>query len=241
MPDSDKTELSKHAVTRRKRRRALHPNGTLPRPTLERLTEYLVILDQCLSSGKKTISSTEVSELFGNTPSQVRQDIFQLPGARRSGQGYNTRQLASAVRSALGLDKPSCVAIVGCGRIGLGLACNLPFRDYGLHLSALFDVKPEMIGTKIHDGTEVYDLERMTEIIQRDNIAIAMITVPDAAAQAVADKLVEAGIKCILNYAHERLKVPEHVVVKYQQVVCSLMQLAYRSHSIGKRYKKKTK
>lgn len=236
---SEKPEISKHAATRRKRRRALHPNGTLPRPTLERLSEYLVILDECHNTGKKTISSTEIAELYGNTPSQVRQDIFQLPGARRSGQGYNTRQLAVAIRSALGLDKPTKVAIVGCGRIGLGLACNLPFKEYGLELAALFDCRTNLPG--VPEGLTIMPDSEIARIVKEQNIPVAMITVPGPAAQAVADELVKGGIKCILNYAHERLKVPDDVVVKYQQVICVMMQLAYRSHSTGKRYKRRSK
>lgn len=241
MKETDPAAPSKNAVTRRKRRRALRTNGTLPRPTLERLTEYLVILDQCLFSGKKTLSSTELSDLYGNTPSQVRQDIFQLPGARRSGQGYSTRQLASAIRSALGLDKTSQVAIIGCGRIGLGLACNVPFSDYGMTLSAIFDVKPDLVGTLTPAGVAVSHTDEIGDVIRREGVSIAMITVPDSVAQEMADKLVEAGVICILNYAHERLKVPDHVTVKYEQVVCSLMQLSYHTHCHEKLKRKKVK
>lgn len=212
-----------------KRRRRTSTSRKLPHPTLKRLTEYLVILEQALSSGMTHISSSNIAMQYCNTPSQVRQDIYQLAGSRRSGQGYSITQLIKSIRITLGLERFEKIAVVGCGRMGMGLAHNIPFEQYGMQLSALFDVRKELIGVEVVNGIKVTDIQDVKNKIKEEGISMVMLTVPDSVAQTVADQLVEAGIMAILNYAHERLRVPEHVEVKYQQVVCSLMELVYHT------------
>jgi len=200
-------------------------------PTVQRLTEYLIILEQHLENNKEVISSSELAEIYSNTASQVRQDIFRLPNTGRVGQGYNVKELASTIRKVLGLDIQAEVIIAGCGKMGTALAQHVPFSSYGMRLAALFDKDPEIVGSKIGDIT-VSGVAVMESLIKDKNIKIAALCVPYEAAQDTTDKLVDSGINAILNFTRKRLKVPRNVFVQHRQIICSFMQLSFMSRNL---------
>lgn len=200
-------------------------------PTVQRLTEYLIILEQHLENNKEVISSSELAEIYSNTASQVRQDIFRLPNTGRVGQGYNVKELASTIRKVLGLDIQADVIIAGCGKMGTALAQHVLFPNYGMKLIALFDKDPEIIGSQIGALT-VTDAALMENIIKEKDIKIAALCVPYEAAQDTTDKLVSSGINAILNFTRKRLKVPRSVFVQHRQIVCSFMQLSFMSRNL---------
>lgn len=202
-------------------------SGELAWPTVQRLSEYLIILEQCLESGKDVISSSELAEIYSNTPSQVRQDIFRLPNTGRVGQGYNAKELVDTIRGVLGLDIKTKIAIVGCGRMGMALAQHLPFDQHGMELAALFDSDPALVGNKV-DGIAVSDAEDLETVIPKLEITMAALCVPVPVAQKVTDRLVKAGIKGLLNFTKQRLKVPSGIFVQHEQIICSFMQLSYK-------------
>ena len=196
-------------------------------PAVSRLSEYLLILEQYIIEGVESVSSRELAEAYGNNPNQVRQDVFQLKGSGRLGQGYSTVQLAKAIRDALGLGTTKKkICILGAGNLGHALAAHVPFIDYGMQLVAVFDVEPSVIGSKIN-GITIQHMDEIPTVVKDKDIAIAALCVPTTAAQHCADLLVDAGIKGILNYSRIRLKTPKEIAVKYQQVICSFMQLSY--------------
>ena len=196
-------------------------------PAVSRLSEYLLILEQYISEGEESISSRELADVYGNNPNQVRQDVFQLKGSGRVGQGYSTIELAKAIRQALGLGKEKKkLCIIGAGNLGHALAAHVPFQDYGMQLSAVFDIQSDVLGQRINE-IEVVHMDSMPKMIAEQEIAIAALCVPATVAQAAADELVKAGIKGILNYSRTRLKTPKEITVKNQQVICSFMQLSY--------------
>lgn len=201
-------------------------SGKLSKPTVLRLSEYLLILEHFLKEAKETFSSRELADLYGNTASQVRQDVFHLNNSGRIGQGYSTWELTQAIRHALGMDELKKVCVVGIGNLGRAISTHIPFNHYGMRLTAGFDVHEDVVGTKIND-VPVFHLDQLTEIIKKGRISIAALCVPTDVAQSCAEQLVQAGIKGILNYSRTRLIVPEHVTVQYQQVICSFMQLSY--------------
>jgi len=202
----------------------------ISRPTAERLSEYLLLLEQHLSSGKETISSKELADVFGNTPSQVRQDLFQLEKTGRIRHGYNVKTLTTAIRSKLGLENITNLAIIGCGKLGSAIAEHVPFSSYGMNLVALFDNHGSLIGKKI-GGVMVENVKDLEKSVRKRKISVAALCVPPSAAQEVADKLVSAGgVKGILNYTQRRLKVPDSIVIRDRQIVCSFMQLAFFSN-----------
>ncbi len=197
----------------------------LAAPTQRRLSEYLMILEQRLEEGKEIVSSGELAESYSNTPSQVRQDIFRLRYTGRAGQGYKAAELAESIRSALGMDDVTHLAIVGCGKFGSALAEHVPFERYGMRLDALFDVDPSIVGTKIRDLEVLHDSALEEELV-KSSISIAGLCVPASAAQDVASRLAYAGVKGILNFTKRRLKLPPGVTVRHMQMACVFMQLA---------------
>jgi redox-sensing transcriptional repressor len=201
--------------------------GRLSPPTVLRLSEYLLILEQFIKEGKEIISSRELALAYGNNANQVRQDIFHLENSGRLGQGYSTWELAEEIRRTLGLSDIKKVCIVGIGNLGKALATHVPFSEYGMKLQMAFDTDTSIIGTQIND-ISVNSYERLLEDVQGSGIEIAAICVPAPVAQAVCDDLVSCGIKGILNYSRVRLKAPEQVSIQYQQVICSFMQLTYK-------------
>jgi redox-sensing transcriptional repressor len=202
-------------------------SGELAWPTVQRLSEYLIILEQCLDSGKEVISSSELAEIYSNTPSQVRQDIFRLPNTGRVGQGYNARELVETIRVVLGLDIKTKIAIVGCGRMGMALARHLPFDQHGMALAALFDSDSSIVGKEV-EGVKVMDSEELESVIREFDIKMVALCVPVPVAQSVTDRLVKAGIKGVLNFTKQRLKVPSGIFVQHEQIICSFMQLSYK-------------
>ena len=202
-------------------------DNRLSPPTVLRLSEYLLLLEQFIKDEKEIISSRELANSYGNNANQVRQDIFHLENSGRLGQGYSTRQLTAEIRRTLGLNQVKNVCIVGVGNLGKALGTHVPFSEYGMALSAAVDTDPQIIGTKVNE-ISVESFDRLSEIISEKNIEIGAICVPNQAAQNVCNKLIAAGVRGILNYSRIRLKAPENITIQYQQVICSFMQLSYK-------------
>jgi len=199
-------------------------------PTVQRLSEYLLILEQHLKNHKNVISSNEMAEIFGNTASQVRQDLFRLKNTGRVGQGYQVETLIATIRQTLGLGHVTKVALIGCGKLGSAIAEHVAFSDYGMELQGIFDNNSSVIGTHV-GGVVVGNVVNLADGIREQNISIAALCVPPAVAQEITEVLVNAGIKGILNYTRQRLKVPEKIFVQDCQIICSFMQLAFISNS----------
>ena len=201
---------------------------TLTWPTIQRLSEYLIILEQYIESDREVISSSELAEIYSNTASQVRQDIFRLPKTGRVGHGYNVQELATTIRQVLGLNTPTPLIILGCGKMGITLAQHVPFSLYGMNLVGIFDNDKKIIGTTVDDKT-IKDISELEAIIDKEDVKLACLCVPASAGQELTDRIVKAGINSILNFTRTRLKVPQHVFVQHRQVICSFMQLAHMS------------
>ncbi len=207
----------------------------ISRPTAGRLSEYLLILEQHLKNSRDTISSKELADLYGNTPSQVRQDLFQIENTGRIRHGYNVRTLIAAIREKLGIEKTTNLIIIGCGKLGSAIAEHVPFSSYGMNLMGIFDNDPSIIGTEV-SRLIVEDVKTLDKIIKKRAISIAALCVPPPAAQEVTDRILAGeGIRGILNYTQLRLKVPVGIVVKDSQIVCSFMQLAFFSNQENKK------
>jgi redox-sensing transcriptional repressor len=195
-------------------------------PTAQRLSEYLIILEELAGRGVEVVSSRELADRYGNNANQVRQDLFCLPATGRVGQGYAVRELEREIRSTLGLDTRRRVAIVGCGRLGTTLALHVPLADYGLDLVAAFDIDPQVVGRKLGQ-LHIAHADGLLDICRERGVTLAALSVPNEAAQDTADELVQAGVEGILNYTRARLRTPAQVVVQNRQIVCSFIQLAY--------------
>jgi redox-sensing transcriptional repressor len=191
---------------------------------VKRLSLYLRTLDAAAADGQPTISSSAIARVFDFTDAQVRRDLACLGPAGRPGIGYSPAPLAVRIRAALSLDRTWNLAIVGTGKIGTALMGYPQFAGGGFRVTAAFDSDPTRIGTTIFDVV-IHPLARLGEVIAQTNVQLAVLAVPADAAQNVAEQLVEAGVKGILNFAPVRLRV--NVPVQPIDLSRVLEQLAF--------------
>ena len=181
-----------------------------------------------VADGHATISSSAIARTFDFTDAQVRRDLACLGQAGKPGVGYSPGPLAARIRAALSLDRIWNIAIVGTGKIGTALMGYPRFAGGGFQVSAAFDTDKERIGTTIF-GVVIHPLSQLKAVILETGVELAVLAVPADAAQSVAEQLVEAGVKGILNFAAVRL----HVNVPVQPIDLSrvLEQLAFEVSS----------
>jgi redox-sensing transcriptional repressor len=177
-------------------------------------------------NGIRTTSSQELGEHVGISAAQIRKDISQFGEFGKQGTGYSIAYLLDKLREILKVDRIWEVTLIGAGDMGHALANYQGFQNRGFHIVSIFDNDKEKIGTKIGEFT-VQDTEKMIESIKAANVKIAMLTVPAPAAQGVADKLVQAGVRAILNYAPISLNVPNNVKVQYIDPATHLQRMTY--------------
>ena len=198
----------------------------IPDIIIGRLPIYLNALQQLSDRGVQTTSSQELGGIVGISAAQIRKDISQFGEFGKQGTGYSIPFLIEKLSHILKVDRIWEVAIVGMGDVGRALANYNGFANRGFHVEMVFDNDPGRIGTKEGDFT-VLDAADMAEKIKGHKIKVAMIAVPAASAQDVADQLVKAGVKAILNYAPTSLNVPEDVHVQYVDPVTHLQRMTY--------------
>ncbi|GJQ34191.1 MAG: redox-sensing transcriptional repressor Rex [Anaerolineaceae bacterium] len=198
----------------------------IPDIIIGRLPVYLRALQRMADMGLKTTSSQELGEHVGISAAQIRKDISQFGEFGKQGTGYSIEYLIDKLREILKVNRIWDVAVVGAGDMGHALANYQGFRDRGFHIVAIFDRDKDKVGEKIGDF-RVEDAETMVERIRQLGVKVAMLTVPAPAAQAVADQLVQAGVKAILNYAPISLNVPGGVKVQYIDPSTHLQRMTY--------------
>lgn len=198
----------------------------IPDIVISRLPFYLRVLQRMASENRKVTSSQEMGERLGISAAQIRKDLSQFGEFGKQGTGYNIEFLIEKLRHILCIDRDWDVAIVGAGDIGSAVARYKGFIDRGFRVSMIFDNDPQKIGTRI-GLFEVQDSARMTELIHREGVKIAMIAVSAQNAQDVADQLVQAGVLAILNYAPISLNVPPEVRVQYIDPSTHLQRMTY--------------
>ena len=194
--------------------------------TVRRLSLYLRFLEEFEARGLATISSEELAARGGTTSAQVRKDLSFFGSFGKRGLGYSVPELASRLRQILGLGRRWRVIIIGAGKIGSALAQYRGFRQRGFEIVAVYDCDPSKVGHKL-DGHIVRSVASLREDSAQEPPDIAVLTVPADAAQAVAERAIEAGIKAIMNFAPVQLQVPETVTVKTVNMAMELEVLSY--------------
>jgi redox-sensing transcriptional repressor len=195
--------------------------------TTNRLSVYLRCLSELENAGLETVSSQVLAEQFNLNSAQIRKDLAYFGEFGVRGVGYYVRELRQHLQQILGLNVARHIAIVGIGNLGLALAKYQGFNQDAFRLVALFDDDPAKIGSHAANGLEVYSTERLSEIIERAGIEIILIAVPAFAAQQVLDRVTEAGIKAVLNFAPIVLNPKPGVKVKNVDLSVSLESLSY--------------
>jgi redox-sensing transcriptional repressor len=202
------------------------PQKEIPAIIVSRLPLYLQILKRVQRSGHLKVSSQELGRMLGITAAQIRKDLSQFGGFGKQGTGYNVIYLVEQLETILKIDRVWDVILVGIGDLGNALIRYQGFETNGFRIIMAFDNDPAKIGKKT-GSLLIQDTARLKEILNGSHIKIAMLTVPASAAQQTAEKLVEAGIGAILNYAPIPLSLPEHVQVQYIDPVVRLQRMTY--------------
>lgn len=198
----------------------------IPRPSLARLPLYYRRLLLAIEEGEEVISSNDLGVAAGVPAAQVRKDLSHLGELGRAGIGYDTQHLAATLQDFLGLANDKDAVVVGAGNLGRALAAYPGFERYGLRIIALFDNDPAKIGTTIGDK-QVFSIQKLSNLVQRLNVQMGIITVPVDQAQAIADLMVTSGIEVIWNFSPQRLHVPPHVLLENEDLAARLATLSY--------------
>ncbi len=204
-------------------------NGSDPRPSrasVGRLSLYLRHLEGLLRDGTPTVSSSQLGEPLGVTDAQVRKDLAYLGNLGHPGIGYATTDLIAAIRKALGIDREWRVALVGVGNLARALLRYRGFQQRGFRIVALFDTDPTKVGQQI-DALTIHSMEAIPTVVAATGAELGVLTVPSESAQLVADALVAAGIRGLLNFAPVILRLPSHVSLVAVDLTVQLEQLAF--------------
>ena len=198
----------------------------IPDIVIGRLPMYLRSLQRMRQAGQQVTSSKELGERLGISAAQIRKDLSQFGEFGKQGTGYNIDFLIEQLQKILKVDRDWDMAVVGAGDIGSAVARYKGFADRGFCVKMIFDSDPQKIGALV-DTFTVQDAAEMVQAIRSAGIKVAMITTPAEAAQEVTDKLVEAGVKAILNYAPISLNVPPDVHVQHTDPSTHLQRMSY--------------
>jgi len=181
--------------------------------TIARMATYLRCLTYLEQQGASTLSSRELASLTGASAEQVRQDLSVFGRFGKRGTGYDVVGLKTEVEAIFGrgVEQWKC-CIVGVGSLGTALIASRMVQKWGFKYVAAFDTDPHKIGTHV-ERVPVYAIDELKTIVRREHIAIGVISVPASSARTVARILCEAGIRGILNFAPQSIKVSEKVPV----------------------------
>ncbi|MBS4056424.1 MAG: redox-sensing transcriptional repressor Rex [Bacteroidales bacterium] len=198
----------------------------LPHKTIERLSQYRRALLICLESGKTHIYSHEIAKIQHITAVQVRRDLMLIGYTGTLRKGYNVKELIDLIGEIIDSDEGIHVAIIGMGNLGRALINYFSGKRTQLSIVAGFDINPDKIGNTM-SGVPCFGLDDLDRLIQTLDIKIGIMTVPADFAVEVADRLVRAGVKGILNYTPKPVNVPKGVYLEEYDMITSLEKVAF--------------
>jgi redox-sensing transcriptional repressor len=198
----------------------------IPEATVGRLPLYLRALVELAGAGAATVSSDALAEATGVNSAKVRKDLSHLGSYGTRGVGYDVAYLLHQIRRELGLTQHWPIVIVGIGNLGHALANYRGFAERGFETAALVDADPSKVGEQV-GGLRIRPLEELPGIVREHAAVIGVIATPAPAAQQVADALVAAGIRSILNFAPAALVVPEGVSIRKVDLAVEMQILTY--------------
>jgi redox-sensing transcriptional repressor len=191
-----------------------------------RLARYLQVLTQAKREGKETVSSQELSTWTKVNSTQIRRDLSGFGKFGKRGVGYNVDALVSQIRKILRTAGPHNIALFGAGHLGRAIASSDIFADHGFSVVAIFDADASKVGKKV-GALSIRPVERLEEVVDEEDIVVAVLAVPSLAAQQLADELVTAGVKIIFNYSEALLHVPPEVTVHTSSPAVDLLYALY--------------
>jgi redox-sensing transcriptional repressor len=206
----------------------LKKNGRpeIPRKTIYRLSIYLRCLARLHENGIGTVSSEALAKAAGVKPTQLRKDLAYFGTFGTRGLGYDVTDLFKKISEELGTSRLQPVILVGVGHLGLALVSYRGFEKEGFEIVAAFDAEPRRKRDK-EIKQPIYGMDELPEFVQKQNVKMAILTVPAVAAQTVANQLIDAGVTGILNFSPIVLSVPEEVMVNNVNLAIELENLSY--------------
>ena len=198
----------------------------IPEVVITRLPQYVRILSRLLAERVEVVSSQQLGEKLQVTPAQIRKDLSYFGRFGKQGRGYSVRHLLDELKQILGLNIHWNVAVAGVGRLGRAILSYPGFTPDGFHLVAAFDNDPQIVGQRV-GGLTVRPLEELYGVVREKGISIAIVAVPSDHTQEVIDRVVECGIRAILNYAPINPQVQAGVHVRNIDPVLSLQSMTY--------------
>ena len=193
------------------------------------MPRYLRKLDELEQNGVSRISSFELGQQLGLTPSQIRQDFSCFGEFGQQGYGYNVPTLREQVGTILGMDRGFTAILIGVGNIGHALMDNFCFSEWGFKLQHAFDVKAELVGTSFN-GVEISAMDELENYLKENKVDVAVLTVPKEAANSVAERLTDCGVDAIWNFTNEEIAEPNNsggTIVENIYFSDSLLSLSY--------------
>jgi redox-sensing transcriptional repressor len=204
-----------------------HAHKTAGVPTLKRFPLYLRVLRRMQAEGSAYASGAAVARELGLDPIVVRKDLAITGTVGRPRLGFQMDEIITAIEDFLGWSNTTDAILVGVGNLGTALLGYQGFEQHGMHMVAAFDADPAIVGTKVN-GMKVLDIKKMPALVKRMHVQIGVITVTASVAQAVADAMIEGGIRGIWNFTPTKLIVPRDVILQREDLASSLAVLSHR-------------
>src|SRR5579863_7918412 len=202
------------------------PTEKLSLGVAARLSRYLQVLTQAHKMGRDTISSQELADYTHVNSTQIRRDLSGFGKFGKRGVGYNIDSLVDQIRKILHSSGQHNIALFGAGHLGTAIATSDIFADHGFRVVAVFDSDEHKVGSHIGQ-LEVKPTSELRRVIDEQEIVVAVLAVPAAAAQGLADEIADAGVKIIFNYSDALIKVPPEVTVHTSSPAVDLLYALY--------------
>jgi redox-sensing transcriptional repressor len=203
----------------------------IPEATVRRLSNYLKCLIDLESKSEKVASSALIANLCNVNAAQVRKDFAYFGEFGIRGMGYNVKELKRHIKEILGINREWRIAVIGIGNMGSALLVYKDFLKQNYKIVAAFDIFPEKvighISERVGKPVEILHIDRLKEVVKARNVEIGIITTPPGTAQAVADLLIDANVKGILNFSPAPVKTPDHVKLRNLFFTSALDNLVY--------------
>lgn len=199
---------------------------SIPVKTIERMSLYRRVLNRLIEANRETIFSYELASLINRTAAQVRRDFMEIGQRGNPKKGYNILQLRDALNELMIEPEGQKIALVGIGNLGRAVLSYFMGRSPNLTIAAAFDNDVNKIN-RVTAGCKCYNITEMDRIIKEEKITIGIMTVPLTSAQLIADMLVSAGIKSIVNWAPIHLEVPKNIFLENRDITMSIEKAAY--------------
>lgn len=201
----------------------------LPEPTIRRLPWYLSYVRMLDNLHVEYVSSTQISKELNVQSSQIAKDLSFLNIRGKTRIGYEVSSLVSELEDFLGFNRHHDAVVIGTGSLGTALMQDHGLENYGLHIVAGFDVREEVIGTRI-GGLPVFDINQLADWQKEHNVSIAILTVPVERAQETATLAITSGMTALWNFTPYRIKAPDDVIIANTSIYAHLAIIYNRMH-----------